>query len=75
MIVAIPLGILFCSDCSIRVSQFFMQNMISCRCSTFNKVNPAPFMLEYDFQPVVTSLASIALNMMIVMMTIDASGS
>ena len=28
------------------------------------KVNPAPFMLKYNFQPVVTSFISIALMMM-----------
>ena len=42
------LGFLFCSDCSIRVSRFFMQNVISCSCPTFNKANL--FMLENDFQ-------------------------
>ena len=49
-------GFLFYSDCSIRVSQFFMQNMISCICSTFGKANPV---IEYNFQSVVTSFVSI----------------
>ena len=47
--------------------------MISCSFSTFNKANPAPLMLEYDFQPVVTSFASVALIMMIMMRMISDS--
>ena len=41
----------------------------------FNKANPALFMLEYDFQSVVTSFASIALIMMIMMVMIGTSRS
>ena len=65
-------------DCSIRVSQFFKQNVISCiqfgQLLTFI-AHPTFLILEYKFQPVVTSFASIALIMRIMMMTIGASGS
>ena len=63
----------FCSDCSIRVSRFLKQNVVSCSCSIFNKA--APFVLEYDFQPVITSFISIVLIMMIIMMIIGTSRS
>ena len=58
----------FCSDCSIRVSQF------TCKLQLLNfyKANPAPFMLEYNLQPVVTNFISIAL---IMMMTIGLNSS
>ena len=46
--------------------------MINCSFSICNKANPV---LEYNFQPVVTSFISKALIMMIIMMTIDASRS
>ena len=39
------------------------------------KAISAPFMLEYDFQPVVTSFVCIALNTLIMMMTIGTSTS
>ena len=48
----------------------FMKNKIRHSCSTFNTENFALFMLEYNFQPVVTSFVSIALIMMVSMMTI-----
>ena len=44
-------------------------NVISCNCSILGKGNPRLFMIEYDFQPVVSL---IALNMMI---TIGVGGS
>ena len=46
-----------------------MQKVISCSLSILNKANLVPFMLEYDFQPVVTGFIKIALIMMILMMT------
>ena len=46
-----------------------MQNVISCSYSIFTN---APFMLEYNLQPVVTSFISIAL---IMMMTIGLQSS
>ena len=62
----------FYGDCFIRVPRFFIQNVISFSYSNFNKANPAPFMLKYNLQPVVTSFISIAV---IMMMTIGASRS
>ena len=63
-----------CSDCSIRV---FHANLVSSSCSMFNKAIPVPFVLEYfsTLFPACYTLrfASIAF-MMIVMMTIGASG-
>ena len=44
-----------------------MQNVISCSCSIFNKA------LEYDFQPIVTSVITIALIMMILMIGMNRS--
>ena len=50
-----------------------MEYVINCICSTLTKATPVPFMLEYDFQSTVTSFASIALNMMIMMIKIGTS--
>ena len=49
------------SHCSIRVSRLFHVKHVKLQLFNFYKVNPAPFMLEYNLQPVVTSFISIAL--------------
>ena len=53
---------------------FIEDVMICCSCSTFNKTNPSPFMLEYNLQPVITSFIGIA-HKMIMIMTIGVSRS